>query len=263
MLNYYSTLEVQAKEGVMIITLNRPDFLNAINNQICLELNTVVDTVFTDPAIKVLVITGKGRAFSAGADIAEISATASVADIYKYNRFLQDVYQRLENMDIPVIAAINGICMGGGLELSLTCDFRFASETAQFAIPEINIGIVPAGGGIAKLYKIVGMTMAREMLYTGRRLTAEEAFRLGLISRVYPGSELMSATHEFANELASKPPLALRMAKKTFNACVQSGEVSSGLELELRTASMLFLTEDRKEGMNAFLEKRKPNFRGC
>lgn len=246
----------------MIATLNRPESLNALNTQMCLDLNAVVDTVFAEPDIKVLVLTGKGRAFSTGADIAEISAGANVTEVYKYNRFIQNVYQGLENLDKPVIAAINGLCMGGGLELSLTCDFRFASEAAKFAIPEINIGIVPAAGGIAKLYKIIGITPAREMLYTGRRLTAEESLRLGLVSRIFPEQELMPATLELANELASKPPLALRMAKKTFQACIRSGEVSSGLELELRTASMLFSTEDRKEGMSAFLEKRKPNFKG-
>ena len=259
----YSTLKIELKNGAAVVTLNRPGRLNAINRELTQDMERALNEIYDNQSIRVVVITGEGGSFCSGADIADVTSMSSIADFSGFNRRMQEVYQKVVNLDRPVIAAINGTCMGGGLELALCCDFRFASASAQFAIPEINIGVLPAAGGIARLYRLIGICNARELLYTGRRVVAEEALKIGLVDRMTPAEDLLPFTLAFAVKLAAKAPLALSMAKTTLNACIESGDISSALELELRTASLLFMTDDRKEGMSAFLEKRPPRFKGC
>ncbi len=257
----YKTLRYEKKENIGILTINRPDKLNAISNELTTELKSFLDEAERDDDLRVLIITGAGdKAFVAGADINElVGRDARLGRRVSQER--QDIFSRIENLPIPVIGAINGYALGGGLELALACNIRLASEKAQFGAPEVKLGIIPGDGGTQRLPRLVGLGRAMEMILTGDFIDAEEAFRIGLVNRVLPPEELMGKAMELAQRIASRPPLAVRYAKEAVNRS-QEGGLTAGFSLESYLHALSCTTEDKKEGVSAFLEKRKGKFKG-
>ena len=246
----------EKKGHIAIAAINRPKALNALNSEVLEDLNTLVDEVLADEEIRVLVITGSGdKSFVAGADIGEMSQLTK-ADGEAFGKKGNDVFRRIETLPIPVIAAVNGYALGGGCELSLACDIRLCAETAVFGQPETGLGITPGFGGTQRLARLVGPGMAKQMIFSARNVKADEALRIGLVNAVYPAEELMPAAEKLAETIARNAPIAVRACKKAIN---------EGLELPMNEAILLeeklfgscFETADQKEGMGAFLEKRK------
>jgi enoyl-CoA hydratase/carnithine racemase len=251
----------EAKDGVASITLDRPDVLNAMNNTMRSELLEIFTRLRTDDAVKVVVVTGAGdRAFCAGADIREFLEPPTPTHFREARKRL-DFRAEMERCPQPIIAAIRGFALGGGLEFALACDIRIAAEDAQLGLTEINLAIIPGGGGTQRLPRLVGRGKALEMILTGMRVPAAEALRIGLVERVVPVAELMSAAQALARQFADKAPIALRYAKEA----VVGGlglPLQDGIRLENDLATLLRTTEDRVEGAKAFVEKRKPTWTG-
>lgn len=257
----YSTLLYEKKETIGILTINRPEKMNALSNQLTSELKTVLDTVEQDDMLRVLVITGAGgKAFVAGADIQEL-VTRDAKIGRKVSKERQDLFSRIENLAVPVIAAVNGYALGGGLELALACSIRICSDQAKFGAPEVKLGIIPGDGGTQRLPRLVGLGRAMEMILSGDFIDAQEAYRIGLANKVVPHVELMEKTLELADKIASRPPLAVQFAKEAVNRSVGSRS-DSGYALESYLHALSCTTEDKKEGVSAFLEKRKGLFKG-
>ena len=257
----YETILYEVSEGIATITINRPDVLNALNLQVLAELLDAIGRVRADAAAKVVIVTGAGRSFVAGADIAQMSGFG-VRDGMKFGDLGHAVLNGLEALDKPVIAAVNGFALGGGTEISLGCDFVYASTKAKFGQPEVNLGIIPGFGGTQRLARTVGMNKARELIYTGDVIPAEEAKRIGLVAEVFEPDELMAKVREKALLLISKGPVAIATAKRVMNKGVDLS-LDAALELEKQAFAALFGTEDQKEGMKAFVEKRKPAFKNA
>lgn len=257
----YKTLLYEKRENIGILTINRPDKLNAISNELTSELKELLDEIENDEELRVLVVTGAGdKAFVAGADISElVDRDARLGR--KVSRERQEIFSRLENLHVPVIAAVNGYALGGGLELALACSIRLCSEKAQFGAPEVKLGIIPGDGGTQRLPRLVGLGRAMEMVLTGDFIDAQEAFRIGLVNRVVPQEQLMESAMELARTIGSRPPLAVRFAKEAVNRS-QEGSTVSGFSLESFLHALSCTTEDKKEGVSAFLEKRKGTFKG-
>jgi len=254
----YETLLFEKDGGVCTITLNRPDRLNAINYQLATELEKVLTEIEEDDEVKTVILTGAGRGFCAGADIKDMAdPNAKPLPIGKRYTF----FNTLEDLEKPVIAAINGPCNGGGLEIALCCDFRIASETANLGLGEVKLGVIPAGGGTARLPRLIGPGRAKEFLYFGNRIDGKEAHEIGLVNRVVPPDELMPEAKRWAAELAERPPLSLKMLKYCVNLGMQM-DLLGAIDYEGRCAAVLRNTEDHKEGVMAFVEKRKPVFKG-
>jgi len=257
----YETILYEVSEGIATITINRPDVLNALNLQVLAELLDAIGRVRADAAAKVVIVMGAGRSFVAGADIAQMSGFG-VRDGMKFGDLGHAVLNGLEALDKPVIAAVNGFALGGGTEISLGCDFVYASTKAKFGQPEVNLGIIPGFGGTQRLARTVGMNKARELIYTGDVIPAEEAKRIGLVAEVFEPDELMAKVREKALLLISKGPVAIATAKRVMNKGVDLS-LDAALELEKQAFAALFGTEDQKEGMKAFVEKRKPAFKNA
>jgi enoyl-CoA hydratase len=254
----YETLTLEKEGATRVITLNRPERLNAMNYQMTADLEKAIAEVEEDEAARVIILTGAGRGFCAGADMKELSQTgAKRLPIHRRYTF----FNKLEDSEKPVIAAINGACNGGGLELALCCDLRIASETATFGLGEVKLGVIPAGGGTARLPRLIGVGRAKEFLYFGDRVNAEEAHRIGLINRVVPSEKLKEEAKKWAAELGERAPLALKMLKSCVNLGMQM-DLLGAINYESKCAALLRDTEDRVEGTRAFLEKRKPQFKG-
>ncbi len=257
----YQTIAVERHDHVATITLNRPDVLNAQNNPMREELMRVFAALKSDEEIRAIIVTGAGeRAFSAGADIKEF-LEPPVPTRFREQRKRLDYRGEMDRCPQPIIAAIRGFALGGGLELALACDIRIAAEDAQLGLTEINLAIIPGGGGTQRLPRLVGRGKALEMILTGARVPAAEALRIGLVERVVPVAELMPAAQALARTIADKAPVALRYAKEA----VVSGlalPLADGLRLENDLATLLRTTEDRVEGARAFVEKRKPKWSG-
>ena len=254
-------LPTDGHAGVAVITLNRPDKLNALNAELLRELHAAITTCQYDPNVRVVVITGSGpKAFAAGADIAELHANDAVGGKLFAERG-QAVFTAIERLGKPVIAAVNGFALGGGCELAMACHMRFAADSARFGQPEINLGIIPGYGGTQRLPRLVGLAKAYELILAGDMIDAVEALRIGLVNRVYAAEDLLDQTLAFAQMLAAKAPLALY-------ACLEAAQGSadvSGLEGLYIEASIFGRTcgsEDFKEGTRAFLDKRTPSFHG-
>ena len=254
----YETIIYEKEGGVGIITLNRPERLNAINYQLVMDLIAIVTEMEQDEALRAVIITGAGRGFCAGADIKEL-ADPNARRLPVGGRYT--FFNKLEDLLKPVIAAINGPCNGGGLELALCCDFRIASEAATFGLGEVKLGVIPAGGGTARLPRLIGPGRAKEFLYFGNRIDGQEAYNIGLVNKVVPADKLMDEAKAWASELVERPPLSLRMLKNCVNVGMQM-DLLGAIDYEAKCAAVLMNTEDMMEGMRAFVEKRKPEFKG-
>jgi enoyl-CoA hydratase/carnithine racemase len=256
----YTTLIVESPSaGVTLIRLNRPEALNALNSQLLSELSDALDAAEADEAVRCLVLTGSERAFAAGADIKEMS-DKSYAQMFASN-FFGAAGQRLERFRKPIIAAVSGFALGGGCELAMLCDFIIASETAKFGQPEINLGVMPGIGGTQRLPRAVGKAKAMDMVLTARMMDAAEAERAGLVSRVVPADKLLEEAIAAAAKIAAQSPLAVMMNKELVNAAFET-TLATGVTMERRLFHSLFAFEDQKEGMAAFIDKRKPDFKG-
>lgn len=249
------------EENIAVIKLNRPDALNSFNAELLNELESLIDQISQDDTIRSVVITGAGeRAFSAGADL----KTASSLDEAGARQFLeqgQRVFRKIEDLNKPVIAAINGWALGGGLELAAACDIRIASENAKLGSPEVRIGLIPGWGGTQRLAKIIGIGRAEELILTGGQISAKDAERIGLVNKVVPPDELMSTVNWTAGQIAGNAPIAVRLAKKLVKKSPDVNIVE-GNKLELDAIMECFRTEDLREGVQATFEKRSPQFKG-
>ena len=256
----YETLLVERRDRVAIITINRPEKRNALNIKTREEGAQVLDALRDDESIGVVVFTGAGdKAFIAGADIAEFAGRTALTQ--RDVMVARSLFNAIDNFPKPVIAMINGYCLGGGCELALACDLRVASETASFGQPEINLGIIPGGGGTQRLTRLVGEGKAMELILTGEIINAHTAFNIGLVNMVVPAADLEAKTMEIANRIAEKSPVALRMAKEAVKLASRSN-LDEGLRREVDLFALCFSSEDKDEGVTAFLEKRKPVFKG-
>jgi enoyl-CoA hydratase/3-hydroxyacyl-CoA dehydrogenase len=257
----YETLKIEREDKILWVILNRPHKLNAFNDVMMRELEDALDAAERDPSIRCVVIIGEGdKAFSAGADITAFPKVTPVS-AEEFSRLGQKVFSKIEEMSKPVIAAINGYALGGGLELALACDFRIAAEHAELGSPEINLGLIPGWGGTQRLVRIVGLAKAKEMIMLGTRLKAEEALRIGLVNKVVQYEKLKDEARELARKLSEGPPIALKYAKFAVNYGSQA-PLDVGLRIESSLMALTFSTEDLREGVEAFLSKRKVEFKG-
>jgi len=244
------------------ITINRPEKRNALNQAVRMELRQALRDIEEDDNIRVAIVTGAGdKAFIGGADITELKEMTPIACEARASTLGQQLYTDIENLRVPVIAMINGFCLGGGCEIAMCCDIRVASENARLGQPEINIGIFPGGGGTQRLPRLVGWGRAKELLYTGRIIDAAEAERIGLVDKVVPPDELGSTVTELAETIAGKSPVIIRLLKKAITRGMYSN-LPDGLAYDKSTFSLCFATDDHHEGITAFLEKREPEFKG-
>jgi enoyl-CoA hydratase len=257
----YENLLLRREGAVSIVTVNRPQALNALNPATLDELLRCCDEIRQDHATRCLIVTGAGeKAFVAGADIAAMAAMSPLQG-REFSRHGQRLMFTLEDLPIPVIAAVNGFALGGGLELALACDLIIASQSAKFGQPEINLGIIPGFGGTQRLTRRVGVGTARLIIYSGEMIGADEALRLGLADRVVPLAELMPEAQKLAATLAAKAPVALQQAKAAINVGNEV-DLQDGCRYESEAFAVTFGSEDRSEGMRAFLDKRRPAFKG-
>ena len=241
--------------NIAMMTIDRPKALNALNKQVLTEINEVLDQV--DPnTVRCMIVTGAGeKSFVAGADIGEMSVLDREGGV-AWGKYGNDIFRKLETLPVPTIAAINGFALGGGCEIAMSCDIRICSDNAVFGQPEVGLGITPGFGGTQRLARIVGMGRAKEIIYTASNIKADEAYRIGLVNAVYPQAELLDAAKKLAGKIARNAPIAVRLSKKAINDGLQV-DMDQAIVIEENAFGDCFATEDQKEGMNAFLEKRK------
>jgi enoyl-CoA hydratase len=257
----YKYIIYEKKEAIATITLNRPDALNAFSRELTEELLNALAEAETDENIRVIVLTGAGeKAFSAGADIKAMKGMNALK-ARELSLMGQRICDALENSQRPVIAAINGYALGGGMETAMSCDIRIATETARFGQTEVNIGLIPGWGGTQRLPRLIGATKAKELIYTGRLIDAKTAEQLGIINLAVPADKFKETVNQFALELASKPPIALRVAKALINKGTETS-LDAAIAMEREGFGVVSSTEDLQEGVTAFTEKRKPTFKG-
>jgi enoyl-CoA hydratase len=254
----FAFIRTRVEGEIAVIELYRPDVLNALNRQMVTEIVSALEAYDRHDEVRVIVLTGSGRAFAAGADIDEMAGDDPIK-LELLNQFAE--WDRLSLIKKPMIAAVNGFALGGGFELALSCDLIVAAETAEFGFPEVNIGVMPGAGGTQRLTKLIGKTKALEWLWTGERMSAKEAHALGIVNRVVAPELLLEETMRLARKLAAKPPLSLRLIKEAVNKAVDY-PLYEGMQFERKNFYLLFASEDQKEGMAAFIEKRKPRFQG-
>lgn len=256
----YNTLLLAKEDGIGIVTVNRPRVLNVLSTEVYSELNEMFAELEHDPEVRVVIITGAGeKAFIAGVDIMEMKDRTSV-DISKFITIARWAGDRIYNLSKPVIAAINGYALGGGNEVALACDLRIASENAHFGQPEINVGVVPGGGAIPRLTQLIGLTRAKQLIYTGEIIDAQTAFQMGLVNKVVPLEKLMEEAKALAKTLMSKSSVTLSYIKKAFNTGVEL-DLAAALDIDECFFARCFATEDQKEAMKAFTEKRPPELK--
>lgn len=250
-----SFVAFEQRGPIGVLTMNRPEALNALNEQVLRDLNAALDAVEANDEVLVVILTGAGRSFVAGADIGQMKDLTPV-QAKKFGSYGNQVFLKLENFPKPVIAAVNGFALGGGCELSMACDIRLASEKAKFGQPEVGLGITPGFSGTQRLPRRVGVAKAKELIFSGKQIGAEEAKRIGLVNEVYAAEELLNKAVEMAKSFTANAPIAVKYSK----ACIDRGmqmDIDNGIALENELFAMCFATEDQKEGMGAFLEKRK------
>jgi enoyl-CoA hydratase len=249
---------IEKENGIITASLNRPDALNALNDELMDELLTAVDNYEKDDSLRCMILTGSSKAFAAGADIKQMQPK-SYMDVYKED-FITRNWERVASCRKPIIAAVSGYALGGGCELAMMCDFILASESAKFGQPEINLGVSPGAGGSQRLTRFIGKSKAMDMCLTGRMMDAEESERSGLVSRVFPNESFMKDVMEVAIAVSQKSMIATMMTKEMVNRSYET-TLSEGIRFERRLFHSMFATEDKKEGMSAFIEKRKPEFK--
>jgi enoyl-CoA hydratase len=257
----YNTIIYEQDEAIAYVTLNRPKSMNSLNSELIGELNSAIDAIVANNEISVVIIKGGEKFFAAGADIKEIDNISSPVEAHNFVSRVQSVINRIELIPKPVIAAVSGYALGGGCELALACDIRIAAENAMFGLPEIKLGVIPGGGGTQRLPRLIGTGRAKELLFTGDPINAQEAYRIGLANKVVPLESLLDEANKMASVLLERPGVALMMNKIAVNDGMNM-DMRSALAYEVRCFATLFSTEDQKEGIQAFIEKRKPNFKG-
>lgn len=255
----YTKLLVEKQGAVCIVKINNPQALNALNSTVLSELDAAFTEISKDADTKVVVITGEGKAFVAGADISQMS-TMNANEGKAFGEQGAAVFRKIEKLPIPVIAAVNGFALGGGCELAMACDIRIASAKAKFGQPEVGLGITPGFSGTQRLPRIVGLGKAKELIYTGGHIDAEEAYRIGLVNKVTDPETLMDETLKMANKIASNAPIAVKYSKEAINTGIQM-DIDSAIAMEANLFGLCFASEDQKEGMGAFLGKRAPEFK--
>jgi enoyl-CoA hydratase len=256
----YETITLERRGAVALLSINRPDKLNALNEQVHAEAVTALDELKRDDSVRVLVITGSGeKSFVAGEDISEFQNRTPTDQRDTFHE--RTLFNSIDTFPKPVIAMVNGFCLGGGNEIALACDIRICSENARFSQPEINLGLIPGGGGTQRLTRLIGEGRSMEAMLTGDMIDAQTAYNFGLVNHVYPAAELESKTMELANKIAEKAPIALQLAKEAVKFASRSN-LDEGLRREVDLFALCFSTEDKEEGVSAFLEKRKPVFKG-
>ena len=255
----FENIVVSTDGAVALIQLNRPKVLNALNGNLMTEVGDAVEQFDKDSSIRCIIIHGSEKAFSAGADIDQMRTATPL--VMLESNWINRNFDRIRKASKPVIAAVSGYCLGGGCELAMTCDMVIASETAKFGQPEISIGVIPGAGGTQRLARAIGKSRAMELILTGKFMDAKEAEMRGLVSRVVPAEVYLDEAKKLAQEIAAKPPVAVRFAKEAVNK-VYELSLTEGLDYESRIFQTLFSTEDQKEGMEAFLAKRKPEWKG-
>ncbi|SFS33326.1 enoyl-CoA hydratase/isomerase family protein [Marininema halotolerans] len=258
----WKNIVVEKESGWALVTIRRPKVMNALNQETLQELSEVLDTLENDEDVRAWILTGEGeKAFVAGADIKELREVPTSAEAERLAKRGQALFSRIEDSAKPVIMAVNGFALGGGFELAMSGDILLAAENARFGLPEINLGVLPGYGGTQRLARLVGKTTAKYLCLTGEMIPAQEALRIGLAQKVVPGDQLLAEAKKLASLLATKAPVSMTAIKKTINQGVET-HLSVGLSLEASQFGVVFNTEDRLEGMDAFLEKRKPTFKG-
>ncbi len=249
---------VEREDPIAVVRINRPEVRNALNVRVMDELVAALEALDADALVRAIVLTGDEKAFAAGADI---GGFVGATPITMQQEGLTTRWERIARVNTPLIAAVSGFALGGGCELAMVCDIVVASETAQFGQPEVNLGIIPGGGGTQRLTRVAGKYRAMELILTGRRFGAQEAKELGLVARVFPKESWLEDAKALAREIAAKPPLAIRAALEAVDL-VANSTLEAGLEFERKAFYLLFATQDKDEGTRAFMEKRKPEFKG-
>jgi len=249
------SVKYEVVESIAVITIDRPEALNALNRDVLGELEMAVCQAESDENVFVLIITGAGRAFVAGADIAQMK-DMTADEGRAFGEFGNRVFSKIESLSKPVIAAVNGFALGGGCELAMACDIRLAGEKAKIGQPEVGLGITPGFGGTQRLPRIVGLSKAKELIFTAQAIGADEALRIGLVSQVYPGEELMNAAMDLAKSIAKNAQIAVRQSKAAINKGMQC-DIATGLAFEAQAFGLCFSTEDQKDAMTAFVNKEK------
>ena len=257
----YENIIYEAKEGIATITFNRPKALNALNGALLGELSQALDKIAADEDIRVLILTGAGdKSFVAGADISEL-ATFDSLKAKSFARIGHDIINKLQVLPITVIAAVNGFALGGGTEIAIACDFIYASENAKFGQPEINLGVIPGFGGTQRLPRLIGTNIAKELIFTGKMISATEALQIGLVNKVVSPDMLIEEVMKTADLIATKGKVSLREAKQAVNKGMNV-DLATGCSIEIDAFSLCYASPDAKEGTSAFLEKRSPDFKG-
>ena len=253
-------VHLEKRGAVALVTLDRPDALNALNRALLEAFDAAIDAIHADPGIRALVVTGAGRAFVAGADIAEMQ-TMTPLEAEAFSASAHRIFSRLEDLPIPTVAAVNGFALGGGCEIALACDWIYASSKARIGQPETKLGLIPGFGGTSRLVRRVGLAWAKELVLVAEPISADEAARIGLVNRVFPPDELMAATLAVGDAIAARGPIAVRVAKQVMQDG-QDADVRTAHALEQRAFGLIFSSDDRVEGTSAFVEKRDPEFQG-
>jgi enoyl-CoA hydratase len=257
----YENIIYEVQEGIAKITFNRPKALNALNAALLEEFSSALDDIAADENIRVLVLTGAGdKSFVAGADITELATFTSLT-AKNFSQKGHAIIAKLQQLPIAVIAAVNGFALGGGTEIAIACDFIYASDNAKFGQPEINLGLIPGFGGTQRLPRLIGANFAKELVFTGKMIAAAEAEKIGLVNKVVPQDQLMEEVVKTAREIASKGKASLREAKQAINNGLNT-DLATGIHIEVESFGMCYASSDSKEGTSAFLEKRKPDFKG-
>jgi enoyl-CoA hydratase len=257
----YKDIIIEIFDNIAVITLNRPKSMNALTSDMLSELRFALEDLEMEGDVQALVLTGGEKVFAAGFDIKEISTLDTPADANDLLADIHQCYNKIAGLKIPVIAATSGLTFGGGFELALACDLRIASDTAKFALPEINLGLIPGAGGTQRLTRIVGMGRSCEILFSGKSISAQRAYEMGIVNEVVTPEELIDKAMDMAKLFASKPAFAMKVLKNVVQTGIDT-DLKSALDYEARCFEMLFSTHDQKEGVAAFVEKRKPDFKG-